>query len=132
MAGNKEIQPSNEDMQRRQLMLSCEVLFVSILTRAWWQETLNFWKQIPHVMKFFRDEENPDARLPANFMQGFLEVGTTHDRLPKLKKADSALGAQLIVMIGYRARLLYIEDQFWKMPFQIKCRPYIAWAIHYY
>lgn len=37
------------------------------------QETLNYWKQIPHVMKYFRETENPTARLPAGFMQGFLE-----------------------------------------------------------
>ena len=38
------------------------------------QETLNFWKQLSHVMKYFRKEEDPTARLPKNFMQGFLEV----------------------------------------------------------
>ena len=103
MAGNKEIQPSSEEMQRRQLGLSCEVPFVSKLIKAWWQETLNFWKQIPHVMKFFREEENPDARLPADFMQGFLEVRTTNIHLPKLRMANSPLGAQLIIMNGYRA-----------------------------
>ena len=26
-------------------------------------------------MKYFREQENPTARLPAGFMQGFLEVG---------------------------------------------------------
>ena len=90
---------SNEEMQRRQLGLSWEVSFVSMLMKAWWQETLNFWKQIPHVMKFFREEENPDARLPANFMQGFLEVATIiYLQIPRL--ADSHLGAQLIFMMG--------------------------------
>jgi NADH dehydrogenase (ubiquinone) 1 alpha subcomplex subunit 6 len=39
------------------------------------QETMNFWKQISHVMKYFRETDNPTARLPENFMQGFLEVG---------------------------------------------------------
>lgn len=38
------------------------------------KETLNFWKQISHVMKYFREDENPSARLPNTFMQGFLEV----------------------------------------------------------
>jgi NADH dehydrogenase (ubiquinone) 1 alpha subcomplex subunit 6 len=38
------------------------------------QETLNFWKQKSHVMKYFRKEEDPNAYLPKNFMQGFLEV----------------------------------------------------------
>ncbi len=87
MAGDNETQPSNEEIQRHQLVLSCEVSFMSMLIRAWWQETLNFWKQIPHVMKFFREEENPDARLPANFMQGFLEVATTHIHLPKIESS---------------------------------------------
>ena len=83
---------SDEEMQRRQLVLACAVPFVSMLIEAW-QETLNFWKQINHVMKFFREEETPDARLPANFMQGFLEVGTTNIHLTELRVADSPLGA---------------------------------------
>ncbi|RMJ21539.1 nadh-ubiquinone oxidoreductase [Aspergillus sp. HF37] len=37
------------------------------------QETLNFWKQLAHVMKYFRPEEDPGARLPPNFITGFLE-----------------------------------------------------------
>jgi hypothetical protein len=39
-----------------------------------YQETLNFWKQLSHVLKYFRAEEEPKARLPANFINGFLEV----------------------------------------------------------
>lgn len=35
---------------------------------------MNFWKQISHVLKYFRAEEDPKARLPNNFVQGFLEV----------------------------------------------------------
>ena len=54
-------------------------------------------------MKFFREEENPDARLPANFMQGFLEVGTTNSYQSRLRQADSPVGAQLIFTNGYRA-----------------------------
>ncbi|GAB7343805.1 hypothetical protein MBLNU457_1776t1 [Dothideomycetes sp. NU457] len=38
-----------------------------------YQETLNYWKQLTHVLKYFRAEEDPKARLPANFIQGFLE-----------------------------------------------------------
>lgn len=38
------------------------------------QETLNFWKQLTHVLKYFRVEEDPKAQLPKNFMQGFIEV----------------------------------------------------------
>ncbi|RMZ83766.1 hypothetical protein DV738_g1049, partial [Chaetothyriales sp. CBS 135597] len=37
------------------------------------QETLNFWKQLSQVMKYFRQEEDPNAHLPKNFLQGFLE-----------------------------------------------------------
>jgi len=37
------------------------------------QETLNYWKQLSQVMKFFRDEEDANARLPKNFITGFLE-----------------------------------------------------------
>jgi hypothetical protein len=38
------------------------------------QETLNFWKQLSHVLKYFRAEEDPKARLQSNFINGFLEV----------------------------------------------------------
>jgi NADH dehydrogenase (ubiquinone) 1 alpha subcomplex subunit 6 len=38
------------------------------------KETLNFWKQLTHVLKYFRAEEDPKARLPKNFIQGFIEV----------------------------------------------------------
>jgi NADH dehydrogenase (ubiquinone) 1 alpha subcomplex subunit 6 len=38
------------------------------------QETLNYWKQLSHVMKYFRKEEDPNATLPKNFISGFLEV----------------------------------------------------------
>jgi len=40
---------------------------------AEFQETLNYWKQSTHVMKYFRPEEDDNARLPKNFIQGFLE-----------------------------------------------------------
>lgn len=41
------------------------------------QETMNYWKQLTHVLKYFRAEEDPKTRLPKNFIQGFLEVGST-------------------------------------------------------
>ncbi|KAK5682034.1 hypothetical protein LTR17_027422 [Elasticomyces elasticus] len=37
------------------------------------QETLNYWKQLTHVLKYFRMEEDPKAKLPKTFIQGFLE-----------------------------------------------------------
>ncbi|PGH03906.1 hypothetical protein AJ80_08608 [Polytolypa hystricis UAMH7299] len=42
-------------------------------SHAEYQETLNFWKQLSQVMKYFRPEEDPKARLPKNFMSGFME-----------------------------------------------------------
>ena len=38
------------------------------------QETMNYWKQVPHLMKYFRADENPSSKIPNNFMTGFLEV----------------------------------------------------------
>ncbi|EEH41260.2 hypothetical protein PAAG_03546 [Paracoccidioides lutzii Pb01] len=38
-----------------------------------YQEMLNYWKQLSHVMKYFRVEEDPTAKLPKNFMSRFLE-----------------------------------------------------------
>ena len=38
------------------------------------QETMNYWKQLTHVMKYFRTEEDEKAQLPKNFINGFLEV----------------------------------------------------------
>ncbi|KAI5291471.1 hypothetical protein KEM54_004468 [Ascosphaera aggregata] len=42
-------------------------------SHAEYQETLNFWKQISHVMKYFRAEQDETARLPKSFMEGFLQ-----------------------------------------------------------
>ncbi len=35
---------------------------------------MNYWKQVTHVLKYFRAEEDPRVRLPKDFMTGFLEV----------------------------------------------------------
>ncbi|PMD28243.1 NADH-ubiquinone oxidoreductase 14.8 kDa subunit [Hyaloscypha hepaticicola] len=42
-------------------------------SHAEYQETLNYWKQLPHILKYFRAEEDPNAKRPENFMSGFLE-----------------------------------------------------------
>lgn len=42
-------------------------------SHAEYQETLNYWKQLTHVLKYFRPDEDPNAKLPQNFMTGFLE-----------------------------------------------------------
>lgn len=68
------------------------------LTDRTTQEILNYWKQIPHVMKYFREQENPTARLPENFMQSFLEVSPKSGRQLNYGLTFS-LGAQLICSI---------------------------------
>ncbi|PVH94994.1 NADH dehydrogenase, alpha subcomplex, subunit 6 [Periconia macrospinosa] len=37
------------------------------------QETLNYWKQKTHVLKYFRTDEEDAVKLPNNFINGFLE-----------------------------------------------------------
>ncbi|CAL3965997.1 unnamed protein product [Diplocarpon coronariae] len=64
-----------------QLPVVDKLLFQS---HAEYQETLNYWKQLPHILKYFRAEEEPNARRPANFMSGFLEASLSYPitRLP--------------------------------------------------
>ncbi|KAB2569210.1 Complex 1 LYR protein [Lasiodiplodia theobromae] len=42
-------------------------------SNAEYQETLNYWKQLSHVLKYFKVEEDPKQKLPNNFITGFLE-----------------------------------------------------------
>ncbi|EKG15829.1 Complex 1 LYR protein [Macrophomina phaseolina MS6] len=42
-------------------------------SNAEFQETLNYWKQLSHVLKYFKVEEEPKHKLPNNFITGFLE-----------------------------------------------------------
>ncbi|KAF1823131.1 NADH dehydrogenase, alpha subcomplex, subunit 6 [Dissoconium aciculare CBS 342.82] len=37
------------------------------------QETLNYWKQLTHVLKYFRADQTTETQLPKTFMQGFIE-----------------------------------------------------------
>ena len=52
----------------------CTTVRTWIRANARWQETLNYWKQLTHVLKYFRTEEDPKAKLPSNFIGGFLAV----------------------------------------------------------
>lgn len=52
------------------------------------QETLNFWKQATHILKYFRAEEDPKAALPKNFIQGFLEVMPIHVWSHRFKRSE--------------------------------------------
>ncbi|WPH02052.1 NADH dehydrogenase, alpha subcomplex, subunit 6 [Acrodontium crateriforme] len=42
-------------------------------SHAEFQETLNYWKQLSHVLKYFRTEAPTSTQLPKSFMQGFIE-----------------------------------------------------------
>lgn len=56
------------------------------------QETMNYWKQLSHVAKYFTTDEPDRARLPSSFMQGFMEVSV---RRCSLTNADAWVGTEL-------------------------------------
>ena len=66
-------------------------------TKCRGQETLNFWKQSTHVMKYFRIEEDENARLPKNFISGFLEVRSSVDPFLKCVRLTFVPGKKLRV-----------------------------------
>lgn len=69
-----------------------------MLTRNFLKETLNFWKQNSHIMKYWRTEEDENARLPKNFMSGFLEVCLDATSLC-VNNLTQYLGTELEVMV---------------------------------
>ncbi|KKY21974.1 putative nadh-ubiquinone oxidoreductase b14 [Phaeomoniella chlamydospora] len=63
-----------EQFERHRYVNQLKVVDVLLFqSHAEYQETLNYWKQLNHVMKYFRKEENPQVSLPKNFVSGFLE-----------------------------------------------------------
>ncbi|MBE3042984.1 hypothetical protein IMZ48_10520, partial [Candidatus Bathyarchaeota archaeon] len=57
------------------------------------QETMNFWKQMTHVMSYFKEENfRGDKRLPSSFMEGFLEVSRT------LRTTEMYVGANVVLL----------------------------------
>ena len=56
---------------------------------------MNYWKQLNHVMKYFRGEEDPKAHLPKNFISGFLEVRCIGSESTASMKTDKEVGSQL-------------------------------------
>jgi hypothetical protein len=52
------------------------------------QETMNYWKQLSHVLKYFTTDEPDRARLPSNFIHGFMEVCYPTDRYSAWANAD--------------------------------------------
>ncbi|RMZ80137.1 hypothetical protein DV736_g6672, partial [Chaetothyriales sp. CBS 134916] len=63
-----------EEFEKHRYVNKLQVVDVLIAqSHMEFQETLNFWKQLSQVMKYFRKEEDPNAHLPKNFLSGFLE-----------------------------------------------------------
>lgn len=65
--------PSNSEAEERHTAKVDDISWI-IANFVPFQETLNYWKQLPHILKYFRADEDPNARLPKNFLSGFLEV----------------------------------------------------------
>lgn len=61
------------------------------------QETLNYWKQLPHILKYFRAEEDPNARRPQNFLTGFLEVALYSTCTVSIDLLTQSVGQELTV-----------------------------------
>ncbi|RDL35053.1 NADH-ubiquinone oxidoreductase 14.8 kDa subunit [Venustampulla echinocandica] len=63
-----------QEFERHRYVKQLSVVDVLLFqSHAEYQETLNYWKQVPHVLKYFRAKEDLNGQLPQNFMQGFLE-----------------------------------------------------------
>jgi hypothetical protein len=95
------------------------------------QETLNYWKQTSHVLKYFRAEEEPKARLPSNFINGFLEVSIPHfvtAGLVLIRCAGSQLGQPQVETQRSESRSVYIAKT---IPFP-SCAPSSMLALNAY
>ena len=63
---------------------------------------MNYWKQLPHVLKYFREKEDSTAKLPQSFMQGFLEVYRLSACALIPPPAETAhVGSQLKLVLGH-------------------------------
>lgn len=63
-----------QEFERHRYVNQVEVVDVLLFqSHSEFQETLNYWKQLPHILKYFRAEEDASAKRPQNFMTGFLE-----------------------------------------------------------
>lgn len=63
---------------------------------------MNYWKQLNHVMKYFRAEEDPKMALPKNFISGFLEVNSDLTNILEIAETDTRKGPQLENLIPLR------------------------------
>ena len=90
------------------------------------QETLNYWKQLPHILKYFRAEEEPNARRPQNFMTGFLEVCPT--AVAQWYLLTHSLGQELSVHRRSIACTYPNEsqtDSMFSVPYAVQCIAFI-------
>ncbi|EON65944.1 NADH dehydrogenase (ubiquinone) 1 alpha subcomplex 6 [Coniosporium apollinis CBS 100218] len=68
---------TRQEFERHRYVAQLPVIDVLLFqSHVEYQETLNYWKQLTHILKYFRAEEDPKARLPQNFINGFLEVSS--------------------------------------------------------
>ena len=64
-----------QEFERHRFISEVPVIDVLLQqSHAEYQETMNYWKQLNHVLKYFRTEEDEKARLPKEgWIGGFLE-----------------------------------------------------------
>jgi len=63
-----------QEFERHRYVKQLPVVDVLLLqSQKEYQETMNYWKQKSHLLKYFRAEEDPSAKVHADFMQNFLE-----------------------------------------------------------
>ncbi|KAK4169261.1 NADH dehydrogenase 1 alpha subcomplex subunit 6 [Cladorrhinum sp. PSN259] len=64
-----------QEFERNRFVNKLSVIDVLLMkSNADYQETMNFWRQTNHIMNFFKQENfRGGKRLPANFIEGFLE-----------------------------------------------------------
>ncbi|KAK4227914.1 hypothetical protein QBC38DRAFT_454769 [Podospora fimiseda] len=64
-----------QEFERNRFVNKLSVIDVLLMkSNVDYQETMNFWRQTNHIMNYFKQENfRGEKRLPANFMEGFLE-----------------------------------------------------------
>ncbi|KAF8433126.1 hypothetical protein BGX38DRAFT_1223627 [Terfezia claveryi] len=63
-----------QEFERHRYVKQLPVIDVLLLqSQKEYQETMNYWKQLTHIMKYFKAEENPSPKVSQGFMQNFLE-----------------------------------------------------------
>jgi len=90
------------------------------------QETLNYWKQLPHILKYFRAEEDPNARRPHNFMNGFLEVCFSSSYT--ITSANPGARAVIEYLLSFRS-YVHIRMNLYQTP---QFSPVLRRAMHVY